>query len=206
MNRVYKIVWSKAKNAYVVTSELAKNHTKNASGKMVKAALTAAVGMGVLMGGYVADAAAKDIVDKGGNPIAYDISPENDGTNIAIGKNAKVFIGGGTQESMLSFGETVDPTYKYVFGIPFQTGWNIHSNTDAKKNLPAGMAVGKNTYARTGSIQIGDHTLEKNQIAIGDTTADKLRQFGVASTTLGTNSYTGGGFATTIGSYNVQSS
>lgn len=54
MNRVYKIVWSKAKNAYVVTSELAKNHTKNASGKMVKAALTAAMGMGVLMGGYVA--------------------------------------------------------------------------------------------------------------------------------------------------------
>lgn len=86
MNRVYKIVWSKAKNAYVVTSELAKNHTKNASGKAVKAALTAAVGMGVLMGGYAADAAAKDIVDKGGNPIAYDISPENDGTNIAIGK------------------------------------------------------------------------------------------------------------------------
>ena len=41
MNRVYKIVWSKAKNAYVVTSELAKNHTKNASGKMVKTALTA---------------------------------------------------------------------------------------------------------------------------------------------------------------------
>ena len=203
MNRVYKIVWSKAKNAYVVTSELAKNHTKNASGKMVKAALAAAVGMGALMGGYAADAAAKDIVDKGGNPIAYDISPANEGTNIAVGKNAKVFIGGGTQESMLSFGETVDPTYWH--GI-IRTGWNIHSNTDAKKNLPAGMSVGKNTYARTGSIQIGDHTLEKNQIAIGDTTADKLRQFGVASTTLGTNSYTGGGFATTIGSYNVQSS
>lgn len=89
MNRVYKIVWSKAKNAYVVTSELAKNHTKSASGKAVKAALTAAVGMGVLMGGYAADAAAKDIVDKGGNPIAYDISPENDGTNIAIGKMRK---------------------------------------------------------------------------------------------------------------------
>lgn len=36
MNRIYKIVWSKAKNAYVVTSELAKNHTKSASGKAVK--------------------------------------------------------------------------------------------------------------------------------------------------------------------------
>ena len=136
-------------------------------------------------------------MDKGGNPIAYDISPANEGTNIAVGKNAKVFIGGGTQESMLSFGETIGHTL---------TGMHIHSNNAAKQNLPAGMAVGTNTYARTGSIQMGDHTLEKNQIAIGDTTADKLRQFGVASTTLGTNSYTGGGFATTIGSYNVQSS
>ena len=197
MNRVYKIVWSKTKNAYVVTSEVARSHTKSASGKAVKAALAAAVGMGVLMGGYVADAAAKDIVDKGGNLIAYDISPANEGTNIAVGKNAKVFIGGGTQESMLSFGETIEHTL---------TGMHIHSNNAAKQNLPAGMAVGTNTYARTGSIQMGDHTLEKNQIAIGDTTADKLRQFGVASTTLGTNSYTGGGFATTIGSYNVQSS
>ena len=53
---------------------------------------------------------------------------------------------------------------------------------------------------RTGSIEIGAHTLAENKISIGDTTADKLQQFGVASTTLGTNSYTGGGFATTIGS------
>lgn len=64
-------------------------------------------------------AADSDIVDKGAQAIAYDISPVNDGTNIAIGKNAKVFIGGGTQESMLSFGEDVS-----------YTNWrmNIHSN------------------------------------------------------------------------------
>lgn len=144
-------------------------------------------------------AADSDIVDKGAQAIAYDISPANDGTNIAIGKNAKVFIGGGTQESMLSFGEDVSFTN---WGLSM----NIHSNTAAKQNLPSGIAVGTNTYARTASIQIGDHTLEKNKIAIGDTTADKLRQLGVAATTIGTNSYTGGGFATTIGSYNVQSS
>ena len=144
-------------------------------------------------------AADSDIVDKGAQAIAYDISPANDGTNIAIGKNAKVFIGGGTQESMLSFGEDVSFTNGGL-------SMNIHSNTAAKQNLPSGIAVGTNTYARTASIQIGDHTLEKNKIAIGDTTADKLRQLGVAATTIGTNSYTGGGFATTIGSYNVQSS
>lgn len=140
-------------------------------------------------------AADKDIVDKGAQPIAYDISPANDGTNIAIGKNAKVFIGGGTQESMLSFGETV---HEGFFSM------HIHDNNHAKQNLPEAIAVGTNSYARTGAIEIGAHTLAENQIAIGDTTADKLRQFGVASTTLGTNSYTGGGFATTIGSYNVQ--
>jgi len=102
---------------------------------------------------------------------------------------------------MLSFGEKADPTMWH--GL-VQTGWNIHSNEHAKKNLPEAIAIGTNSYARTGSIEIGAHTLAENQIAIGDTTADKLRQFGVASTTLGTNSYTGGGFATTIGSYNVQ--
>lgn len=142
-------------------------------------------------------AADKDIVKGEGTEIKYDISPANDGTNIAVGKNAKVFIGGGTQESMLSFGEKV---YQGSFSM------HIHDNNHAKQNLPEGIAVGTNSYARTGSIEIGAHTLAENKIAIGDTTADKLQQFGVGSTTLGTNSYTGGGFATTIGSYNVQSS
>ena len=141
-------------------------------------------------------AADKDIVEKGAQPIAYDISSANDGTNIAVGKNAKVFIGGGTQESMLSFGEKV---HEGLFSM------HIHDNNHAKQNLPEGIAVGTNSYARTGSIEIGAHTLAENKISIGDTTADKLQQFGVGSTTLGTNSYTGGGFATTIGSYNVQS-
>ena len=45
MNKIYKIVWSKAKHAYVVTSEVARSHTKSASGKAVKAMLATAVGM-----------------------------------------------------------------------------------------------------------------------------------------------------------------
>lgn len=210
MNRTYKVIWSKARHCYVVVSELTKSQHKSSSkselistnvhqkryfGKAAGAAIVA----GLLTFGGVAYspvlAADKNIVDKGAQPIAYDISPANDGTNIAIGKNAKVFIGGGTQESMLSFGETV---HEGFFSM------HIHDNNHAKQNLPEAIAVGTNSYARTGAIEIGAHTLAENQIAIGDTTADKLRQFGVASTTLGTNSYTGGGFATTIGSYNVQ--
>lgn len=196
MNKIYKVIWSHVKQCYVVTSELAKAHGRTSIGgasRLAVAALTAFVlTAGVTSVGLAAD---KDIVDKGAQPIAYDISPANDGTNIAIGKNAKVFIGSGTQESMLSFGEEVNKS-----GLKM----DIKNNDGAKKNLPEAIAVGTNSYARTGSIEIGAHTLDKNKIAIGDTTADQLRQFGVASTTLGTNSYTGGGFATTIGSYNVQ--
>ena len=212
MNRTYKVIWSKARHCYVVVSELTKSQHKSSSkselistnvhrGGVLGKAAVAAIVAGLLTFGGVAYspvlAADKDIVDKGAQPIAYDISPANDGTNIAIGKNAKVFIGGGTQESMLSFGETV---HEGFFSM------HIHDNNHAKQNLPEAIAVGTNSYARTGAIEIGAHTLAEKQIAIGDTTADKLRQFGVASTTLGTNSYTGGGFATTIGSYNVQTS
>ena len=181
----------------MAVSETAKSHGKSGAASHAgrKAALLAAAAL-IASGMFgMAEAADKDIVDKGAQPIAYDISPANDGTNIAIGKNAKVFIGGGTQESMLSFGEKVN---EGLFSM------HIHDNNHAKQNLPEAIAVGTNSYARTGAIEIGAHTLAENQIAIGDTTADKLRQFGVASTTLGTNSYTGGGFATTIGSYNVQ--
>ena len=222
MNKIYKVIWSHVKQCYVVTSELAKAHgrtsTRGRTSRLAVAALTAFIlTAGVTSVGLAAD---KDIVDKGAQPIAYDINPANDGTNIAVGKNAKVFIGGGTQESMLSFGEEVSVG---------SYSMNIHSNNHAKQNLPEGIAVGTNSYARTGSIEIGAHTLGKNNIKIGDATVslvpekdangnekkdsegniiykESLPQFGVGSTTLGTNSYTGGGFATTIGSYNVQSS
>ena len=220
MNRTYKVIWSKARRCYVVVSELAKGQHKLSSkseqissnvhrrGYLGKAAAAAVVASLLTVGGLVYSpvmAADKDIMKGEGAEIKYDISPANDGTNIAVGKNAKVFIGGGTQESMLSFGEKAERTYKEILGFQIPTGWHIHSNNHAKQNLPESIAVGTNSYARTGSIEIGAHTLAENKISIGDATADQLRQFGVASTTLGTNSYTGGGFATTIGSYNVQS-
>ncbi|MDU4577009.1 MAG: ESPR domain-containing protein, partial [Negativicoccus succinicivorans] len=43
MNKIYKIIWSKAAGAYVVTSELAKSHTKSPSGKGLRRGITAAL-------------------------------------------------------------------------------------------------------------------------------------------------------------------
>lgn len=48
MNRIYKIVWSKTRHVYVVTSEIVRSHVKGTSGKM---AVAVAVGFGVLGGG-----------------------------------------------------------------------------------------------------------------------------------------------------------
>ena len=100
MNRVYKIVWSKTKNAYVVTSEVARSHTKSASGKAVKAALAAAVGMGVLMGGYVADAVPATNPSGDGPGIAIGTGSSSQKVDsTAVGKNAKT-----TGESALAVG------------------------------------------------------------------------------------------------------
>ena len=52
MNRVYKVIWSKAKHCYVVTSEVAKGYGKSAGSKGVKALLSGLVALSIAMGGY----------------------------------------------------------------------------------------------------------------------------------------------------------
>ena len=56
MNKIYKLIWSKAKNCWVVASELAKGHGKNKS--RVKNSLLAAFVMSALLAGGVADVQA----------------------------------------------------------------------------------------------------------------------------------------------------
>lgn len=70
-----------------------------------KRLLPALVLPALLAGPFQTALAGDDIVKGEGAQVKYDISPQNDGTNIAVGNNAVVFIGGGTQESLLSFGE-----------------------------------------------------------------------------------------------------
>lgn len=52
MNNIYKVIWSKAKNCYVVASEIAKSHTKSASGQSVRrSALASLLALSLLCGG-----------------------------------------------------------------------------------------------------------------------------------------------------------
>lgn len=132
------------------------------------------------------------------------------GMSIAIGNNAKIDLGTRTEEALLSFG------YGKERGKDDDRfGYTIAGNTEAKENLPEGIAIGTNSFARAGSIEIGAHNLGAD-VEIGDTKGSEFstygfspaagRQLGVASTTVGTNSYANGMFTTTYGSYDVQSS
>ena len=53
MNKVYKVVWSKVKNCYVVASEMAKSHTKSPKSCIVSRALVAGVLACVMCSGII---------------------------------------------------------------------------------------------------------------------------------------------------------
>ena len=108
--------------------------------------------------------------------------------SIAIGKNAFVENMWGTQDKIFRFG--MNPTDP--------------SRTDHL--LPAGIAIGQNTYTRSG-IMIGDHKYVGD---LGDTTVNsntdkEKRKLSVlvGATTVGLNSYSAGAFATTTGAYSI---
>ena len=242
MNRIYKVVWSKVKHAYVVTSELAKSHTKSASGKAVKAMLATAVGIGFLMGGYTAGAVdntpgAGDgvAIGTGSNaPKAENVAIGKDATikysngasnatgdvavgsgavidnyasqggSIAIGKNAKIENMAGKQESLFAFNQTTyTPQYdpSYYFGlVPF-----AYIPTDPSKAVGS-IAIGENTYVRTGGLMIGTHNYKGKlgDVDVDSAATDKNAK-NVFTTTLGTNSFNSGAFSTITGAYSIAS-
>ena len=67
MNNIYKVIWSKAKNCYVVASEIARSHTKSASGSekiggVTRRSLLAALMALSLLCGGLGVASAVDVV------------------------------------------------------------------------------------------------------------------------------------------------
>ena len=186
MNRIYKVVWSKVKHAYVVTSELAKSHTKSASGKAAKAVLATAVGIGFLMGGYAADAA--DTATGSGNGVAYGTgSNAPKAENVAVGKGATIKYSNGasnaTGDVAVGSGAVIDNYASQGGSIAIGKNAKINNMTgkqeslfalgqttyhsgnllgtlqipDNPENVAGSIAIGDNTYARTGSVMIGSH-------------------------------------------------
>lgn len=240
MNRGYRVIWSEVKHAHVVVSEMAKRQTKGASSKAVKTALVATVGMSFLLGGYTANAApATNPAGEGpGVAIGTGSKAQRDGV-VAIGKGAHTNYAGGSGYANVNgdvaIGENATTHSYYDQSGSVAIGKNSYvENTIGKQDklfafnqttfsrsgygslpqepdkLVTGVAVGDNTYVRTGGTMIGSHNYRGKigDITINtDTYAEKRKAgLGLYSTTIGANSFTNGTLATTSGALNVISS
>ena len=119
------------------------------------------------------------------------------GGSVAIGKNAKIENMAGGVEAAFALGQT---TYS---GSLFSAA---RIPADPTK-VVGSVAIGDNTFARTGSTMIGSHNYKGD---LGDTTVDSAKTrtdaLNVYATTVGANSFTNGAFATNTGTYNIISS
>ena len=154
MNKIYKIVWSKVKNTYVVVSEVAKSHSKAVSSRQRKsiAAVMTVLALGFIPGGaYAAIDGVKTFVEPGnqnvkiGNGIKLRNNSVKNGA-VAIGDHAEIddYV---MQEGSIAIGKNAfvenmwgfqDKTFR--FGMFKPAG---DERTDPY--LPAGIAIGQNT-------------------------------------------------------------
>lgn len=205
MNRIYKVIYSKARQCAMVVSELAKSsHKKSqkeagqagtpALARIIAAALAAgALTWGIAPGvSWAADNTKVAVVfdDKSSlmstdATISHEILqdsgrfPEGEGQSIALGKGAHAYMQGGWKP------------YYVLFGM---------------KKAAGAIAIGEGAEALSQSIDIGNRTYTGD---MGDVTISKYGNggsgSGVASVLLGTNSYTGGTLSTLIGDYSIMS-
>jgi len=163
-------------------------------------------------------ASAADTTTGSGNGIAYGTgSTANNTLDVALGNKANVenYVG---QNGSVAIGanahvENMAGGAEAAVGMG-QTSYS--GNLWSSARVPAdpskvvgSVAIGNNTYARTGSTMIGSHNYRG---AIGDTTIDtdnngtRDANLNVYATTVGANSFSNGAFTTNTGTYNVISS
>lgn len=124
----------------------------------------------------------------------------NQGGGIAIGEKAFSENMAGTQEANFNFKQTTFQGSGFLgFSAPFVPA-------DPTK-VPTGVAIGQNTYARSGGIMIGTHNYKGD---IGDTTVDtnnvssmRSHNVSVNATTVGVNSFNNATFGVVNGAYSA---
>ena len=129
LNRIYKVIWSKAKNCYVVASELAKRHTKSPAGT-THVALKA----GVLACVLAMNLYASPVMAAGPN-VTYD-----DNTYATITLEGER-VGVGTKITNLADGELSASSTDAV------TGGQLYAVEQTIQTLQSGIATNSSTIA-----------------------------------------------------------
>ena len=209
MNKIYKTVWSKVKNTYVVVSEIAKSHSKAVSSRQRKsiAAVMTVLALGFIPGGaYAALDGVKTFVEEGNQnvKIGNGISLRNNN-----GKNGAVAIGDHVQidDYVMQEGSVAIGKNAFVENLYGNQEKNFKFNQQDLTKWASSIAIGQNAYARSGSTMIGDH---KYIGKLGDTEVDgsdvqkvKSKDININATTIGANSYNQGAFSSVLGTYSI---
>ena len=169
MNKVFKVIWSDARNAYVVVSEIAKNHgSKSCSTKKL---LTMLIATGVMTCASMAPAMAATDVDSGANVTI------KKGAKVTVVENATVTVG---EDNAIALGKgafAVDNSIAIGNGAYTQNG-----------NLTFGQSVALGNGAVTGakSTSIGNNAIggREGTITIGANAKNEA----LYSTVVGTDS------------------
>lgn len=153
-----------------------------------------------------------------GSGIAYGTNSNAVGTqDIAVGQSSKVenYVG---QNGSVAIGYK-SHVENMAGGVEASVGMGqttYSGNLWSSARVPAdpskvvgSVAIGNNTYARTGSTMIGSHNYRGE---LGDVTIDtdhdgtRSASLNAYSTTVGANSFSNGAFTTNTGTYNIISS
>ena len=150
-------------------------------------------GAGISYSNGASNATGDIAVGNGANINNY----ASQGGSIAIGKNARIENMAGGGEASFAFGQTT-----------YSGSWWSSARIPADPTKVVGsIAMGDNTFARTGSTMIGSHNYKGE---LGDTTVDsastRASALNVYATTIGANSFSNGAFTTSTGVYNIISS
>ena len=166
------------------------------SGSNAPKAENVAIGKGATISysGGVGQPSTGDIVIGGG---AHTNNYIDQGGGIAIGSNSFVENMVGGLERSFDFNQA---GYNKIFGVPY--GFP----KDPTK-MVTDIAIGQNTYARSGSVMFGTHNYKGDlgDVAV-DSASTKAQNMSLFSTTLGANSYSNGLFSTVTGAYSIASS
>ena len=211
MNHIYKVIWSRVKNSYVVVSEIAGTARKSGRVRVSKNTLAAVLAAFLLTGISVSPvSAALDGVNTFVEPgnqnikIGNDINLRNNSTKngaIAIGDHAQIddYV---MQEGSIAIGKNA--FVENMYGMQEN---NFKFGQSNEKKWASSVAIGQNSYARSGSVMIGDH---KYIGKLGDVEVDgsdvqkvKSRNVNINATTVGANSYNQGAFSTISGTYSI---
>ena len=217
MNKIFKVIWSKSKQCYVVVSEMAKNTTGKK--KIIVASILAGLAMST-MGTHVMAVSPIPFSDKPSSELANGSVKPGTTNGVAIGSaayidsNQSIAIGYRSYGSGTAQGGTIQPSVAVGAGAHAQGNNTVAIGTIAENRASYGVALGNASKVTSGSdygIAVGykAEVSSVHSMAIGEnagasaTLAVALganaKATGAYSYTAGYNSASGGEAAIAVG-------